>query len=623
MTKVSFSTPVGAELAATGVRYRVWAPDNRKVEVCVENGGGTRHLTLVPLEGGFHEAHDLYGRAGERYRFRLDDGPLTPDPASRSQPEGVFGPSEVVNPDAYTWRVPHWKRPAWRGRVIYELHVGTFTPEGTFAAAKARLRELVDLGVNTIELMPVAAFPGTRNWGYDGVFPFAPAACYGPPDALRDLVDAAHEHGLSVMLDVVYNHLGPVGNPLPAFGGCYFHPARQNPWGAALNFDGPQSGPVRAFFLQNACMWIDEYRFDGLRLDSIHSITDESPVPLVAAIATEVHRRGAWVVGEDERNLASVLAPREHGGFGLDGVWADDFHHSVRVALTEQRESHFASFSGDAAEIAATLLRGWYYSGQYYPHWQRARGTPTPQCAPESFVLCISNHDQVGNRPLGDRPHHGRAHAAYRAASLLLCLAPGTPMLFMGQEWAASTPFQFFCEHPGEAGRKVAGGRLAELQRFGLEIDDRTKSAMRDPQDEAAFAASKLRWDERANPPHAGMLALYRDALRLRIEHPVFQSAPRDRWTAWPVRDTAVAVRWRQPEGDWLLLVALRAVGELAFLPEGELRAPVDRRWELQLGTNAAVYGGGADAVAESDERGFRLATPGAALFRAPVARAS
>jgi maltooligosyltrehalose trehalohydrolase len=621
--RVSVPAAVGAEIAGSGVRYRVWAPDNRKVELCVENHAGARNVAFVPLEGGFHEVQDIYGRAGDRYRLRLDDGPLTPDPASRSQPEGVFGPSEVVDPDAYPWRTPNWRRPAWRGRVIYELHIGTFTPDGTFAAAKMRLRELVELGVNTIEIMPLAAFPGSRNWGYDGVFPFAPAVCYGPPDALRDLIDAAHEQGLAVMLDVVYNHLGPVGNPLPAFGGCYFHPARQNPWGAALNFDGPQSGPVRAFFIQNACMWIDEYRIDGLRLDSIHSITDESPVPLVAAIAAEAHRRSAWVVGEDERNFANVLVPQVQGGFGLDGVWADDFHHSVRVALTGQRESHFASFTGDAAEIAATLLRGWYYSGQYYPHWQRARGTPTPNCAPEAFVLCLSNHDQVGNRPLGDRLHHGREHAAYRAASLLLCLAPGTPLLFMGQEWAASTPFQFFCEHPGEAGRKVAGGRLAELQRFGLQIDDQTRTAMRDPQDEQAFAVSKLNWEERARAPHAATLALYRDALRLRAGHAVFQSASRDRWTAWPVRETAVAVRWRQPEGDWLLLVALRAVGELALDLEGELRPPTERHWELQLASNAESYGGETGAKAESDERGFRLSTPGAVLFRAPVARAT
>ncbi len=615
-------TPVGAELDSTGVRYRVWAPDNRKVEVCVEGPGGARHLALVPLAGGFHEAHDLYGRAGDRYRFRLDDGPLAPDPASRSQPEGVFGPSEVVDPGAYTWRASRWKRPSWRGRVIYELHVGTFTPEGTFASAKARLRDLVDLGVNTLELMPVAAFPGGRNWGYDGVFPFAPAACYGPPAALRDLVDAAHELGLSVMLDVVYNHLGPVGNPLPAFGGCYFHPTRHTPWGAALNFDGAQSGPVRAFFLQNACMWIDEYRFDGLRLDSIHSITDESPVALVAAVAAEVQRRGAWVVGEDERNFASVLAPRERGGFGLDGVWADDFHHSVRVALTGQRESHFGSFKGDAAELAATLLRGWYYCGQYYPHWQRARGTPTADCTPDAFVLCVSNHDQVGNRPLGDRLHHGREHAAYRAASLLLCLAPGTPLLFMGQEWAAGTPFQFFCEHPGEAGRKVAGGRLAELQRFGLEIDERTRNAMPDPQDEAAFTASKLDWAERARPPHTGMLALHRAALRLRDQHPIFQSPPRDCWTAWPAHDAVVAIRWRQPEGDWLLLVALRAAGELTLGAAGELKAPAERRWELELASNAAAFAGEDRLAAAVEAEGFRLSTPGAALFRAPVLRA-
>ncbi len=452
--------PLGAAVGAAGVTFRRWAPDHARGGVAIAARDSSRRL--LPLEAeseGFFSGSDPDGRAGDTYRYVLEGQEPLPDVASRFQPEGVFGPSAGVDPLAYAWRHPGWRRPAFHGRVVYELHVGAFTSGGTFRAAIGQLEHLVALGVDTIELMPVADFPGRWNWGYDGVMPFAPARCYGTPDDFRALVDAAHGRGLAVVLDVVYNHPGPAGNHFTRYAAAYFNAAADTPWGASWNLDGDRSGPVREFFRQNAACWLDEFRLDGLRLDATHAIADRSPRHLCAEIADLAHARGAFVIAEDERNAAAVVAAEAPSDWGFDAVWADDFHHSIRVALTGQRESYFGSFEGTPEECADILNHGWKYRGQHFPHWGRRRGSPSQRIPPEKFVVCLSNHDQVGNRPLGDRLPQGFSAAAARAAAMLLCLCPYTPMLFMGQEWSAATPFLFFTDHEPELGGKIDAGR--------------------------------------------------------------------------------------------------------------------------------------------------------------------
>lgn len=602
----------GAVPRANGVFYRVWAPARRRLRVRIESRDGTRALPMEQVEDGYWEATDPFGRAGDLYRYVLDDVAL-PDPASRFQPRGVEGPSEVVDPAAFEWRRSSWRRPAWRGRVIYEMHVGAFTPEGTFAGAARRLDDLVELGINTVQLMPVADFAGARNWGYDGVMPYAPARCYGRPDDLRAFVDAAHARGLAVVLDVVYNHLGPSGAVLARYAEDYFHSSKHTDWGRTLNFSEPA---VRAFFVGNACMWLDEYRFDGLRLDATHAMEDDSATHIVAEIAAAARKRGAFTIAEDDRNEARVITPAGAGGWGVDGVWADDFHHSARVALTRQRASYFSSFSGRVEECVRVLRSGWLYEGQHSPHHGRARGTPARHRPPEQFVHCISNHDQVGNRPLGERLNDSVSPESYRALSMLLCLSPYTPMLFMGQEWAAGTPFVFFTDLPPDVGAGVAEGRRREFARQKAGHDARTLAAMPDPQDERAFLRSKLDWAEHARPPHAEVLALYRACLRLRAATPVFRNPPRERWAVEQVADNAFALRWRDEDGDWLLLVGLEP--GLSTVPEtGFVACTPGRRWRKRLASNDGLFGGdGPGGAIRFDHDRLVFPTPGAVLLR-------
>jgi maltooligosyltrehalose trehalohydrolase len=399
-------------------------------------------------------------------------------------------------------------------QVIYELHVGTFTEEGTFDAARHRLPALAELGVTCIELMPVAAFAGSHGWGYDGVALFAPHAPYGTPDELQRFVDEAHGLGLSVMLDVVYNHFGPSGNYLSAFSARYFSENVHNAWGQAPNFAEPA---LRELVLQNARHWLVEYGFDGLRLDATHAIIDDaSPKHILAELAELAHglvpRR--FVVAEDERNLASLVTEQ-----GLDAVWADDFHHQLRVTLTGERAGYYAAYEPSAQGIADAINRGWLYTGQRSPLTGEPRGTPTHGLPAEALVYCIQNHDQIGNRALGDRLAHGEA---FRAASLLLLFLPMTPLLFMGQEWAASTPFQYFTDHDPDLGKLVTEGRRREFAAFVENV-----LQVPDPQTPDTFHASKLRWEERDRPEHAKTLSLYQQALELRRTDPVLSGSGR------------------------------------------------------------------------------------------------
>ncbi len=597
--------PLGAHVDADGVSYCVWAPDQSNVLALIERKGTTTELALERDEQGFWRGRDPYGRAGDLYQFRLDGNRRLPDMASRFQPQGVHGPSECIDPTKYRWRA-NWTRPAWRGQTSYELHIGTFTPEGTFRAAIKKLDHLCELGVDAIELMPVGDFAGDRNWGYDGVSLYAPARCYGRPDDLRALVDAAHARGLAVILDVVYNHLGPSGNYLAAYSTDYFNPSRTTPWGPALHLDGPNSAPVRAFLVGNAAYWFDEYRIDGLRLDATHAIPDESRPHLLEEITAAVHARGGFVIAEDERNSSELLRTAEGKGYDLDAAWSDDFHHQVRVALTGKRRGYFSSYGGTAAEVADVLAHGWTYRGQPFSFWQnKPRGGPCDHLPAKAFVLCIENHDQVGNRAKGERLEHLISPEQFRAATMLLCLSPYAPMLFMGQEWAASSPFQFFTDHEGELGRQVSAGRKREFAQSGLNHDG---DDVPDPQALSTFTDSKLDWAERDQSSHASVLALHRAVLRERRTWLSGAVLDRGRWQVHSAGDW-IAVRYTLPEGDRMLLVALNSAVPLGVEWPEAFRPPEGTGWHVVLHSNEPEFGGAAPTAIEAGE----LTGPGAA----------
>jgi maltooligosyltrehalose trehalohydrolase len=453
--------------------------------------------------------------AGTRYRYCVDGHGPFPDPASRWQPEGVHGPSEVCGGPSFFWSDRSWRGLPHKDLIIYELHVGTFTPAGTFAGVTERLADLVDLGVTAIELLPVADFSGQRNWGYDGVALFAPARCYGRPDDLRRLVDTAHRIGLAVILDVVYNHLGPDGNYLSHYDKDFFNP--RTAWGPGPNFSRSNA---REFVIENALYWLHEFHCDGLRLDATQAIVDTSRVHILAELAARVrasipHREVVLIV-EDSRNLAQLLRPVEASGWGYDGVWADDFHHQLRRLLAGDREGYYRDFRGNINDLAKTIRQGWFYCGQKSVCSGRPRGTDPAGLHPRQFVYCLQNHDQVGNRARGDRLHHVIDAAPYRAASALLLGLPHTPLLFMGQEWATSRPFQFFTDFPPTLGQRVTEGRRRDYGQFKEFSDPKMRNRIPDPQAESTYLASRLDWSERAREPFAAMYRFYRQLLRLR-----------------------------------------------------------------------------------------------------------
>jgi maltooligosyltrehalose trehalohydrolase len=578
--------PLGVRIEGGVARARVVAPDARRVEVVVE--GLPAPIALEPEDGGTFAGALPGVRAGARYRFRLDGGEPLKDPASRSQPDGVDGPSEVVDL-AFPWTDDGWPGLAADRLVVYEAHVGAATTEGTFDALARRLPELRALGFTAIELLPVASFPGRRNWGYDGVDLFAPAASYGGPAGLARFVDAAHAAGLGVILDVVYNHLGPHGNVLPRYVRSCFSERHGTPWGPALDFDGPGAAAMRALVLENVAMWTRDYHVDGLRLDATDAIVDTSTPHLLAEIG-EVAReaaspRRAVVIAEDARNDARIVAPIDRGGLGLDGVWADDLHHAVRRALTDERTGFAVDYDGSAAELARVLERGWLYEGRRSRRTGRPRGTPARDVPPERIVVSLQNHDQVGNRPGSRRLSADVSPAALRAATALLLLSPFTPLVFMGQEYGASMPFPFFTEHPRPLGRRVARARRREIASF-LGGSPRAVPSSQAP---ATFAMAKLDDRERAEPPHAALLALHRELLALRAGHPALAHRARGSFSARAVGRNAIVLERRGERGERaLVVVGLR----------GRVRVPVGARANVVLSTEAPRFGGRGGGVA-------------------------
>jgi maltooligosyltrehalose trehalohydrolase len=588
------------------VRWRVWAPGHQKLEVVLHDSRGQpgRVLPMTPEPGDCFGAVLEGQGAGTLYKLRVDGAGPFPDPWSRSQPHGVHGASEVVVPD-FEWTDAGWKGVSPEGLVIYEVHVGTATPEGTFESLIPRLHGLKELGVTALEIMPVADFPGRRNWGYDGVDLFAPTHAYGGPEGLRRLIDAAHARGLAVLIDAVYNHFGPDGNYLRCYSPHYFTGRHHTPWGDAVNYDGEGSAYVRSLVLSNVEMWIRDYHADGLRLDAAHAIVDEGTPHLLTEIAERARAaapgRRVLVIAEDERNERRLLLPASEKGHGLDGVWADDFHHQLRRAFAGDSEGYYQDYTGSTEDIARTLNQGWYYQGQTSKNLGHARGTKSDGLPPYGFVLCIQNHDQVGNRAFGERLGQDVSPAAFRAMSTVLLTAPYTPLLFMGQEWNASTPFLYFTEHNAELGKLVTEGRRKEFAGFakfaGAEVPD--------PQAEDTFNRSKLDWSEADKPEHAGVRALYRELLRLRASEPSLREAKRGGYEARALGPDALLLERRGGGQRLQVLVCVRGTLEHR-VPEGA---------ELVLWTEAPRFGGTTE-TAPLQGGTLRLVGPSAAMVR-------
>jgi maltooligosyltrehalose trehalohydrolase len=472
---------------------------------------------------------------GALYELWLDDRRY-PDPYARFLPRGVNGPAMVIEP-RHRWQNGPGVELAPAARVIYELHVGTFTAEGTFLSAVERLPYLADLGITVVQLMPVSAFSGKRGWGYDGVAHFAPHAAYGAPDELRRLVDAAHGLGMAVVLDVVYNHFGPAGNYLAAFSPEYFAKDVQTPWGDGPDFRHPA---MRRYLLDNARAWLTDFRFDGLRLDATHAISDSSKTHILAELAAITHSLSPkkFLIAEDDRNDAELTKTT-----GIDAQWADDFHHAAHVTATGERDGYYSCYTPGAGTLEKALNGGWLYQGQVYPDTGKPRGTSTSGMTAESFVYCLQNHDQIGNRAFGDRLDHTAGADKCRALSTILLFAPMTPMLFMGEEWSASTPFQYFTDHDADLGEKISRGRREEFRTFSAFSDAAARARIPDPQAESTYQRSKLRWEERAEPHHTRTLEHYRALLRLRRDDAVMQVSSREKFQASAVGDLLICRR--------------------------------------------------------------------------------
>jgi malto-oligosyltrehalose trehalohydrolase len=543
--------PCGAQLEADGrVRFRLWAPAARRVELCLEEPDA-----VLPLEAHADGWHELLTTAapGRRYRYRIDDGPQVPDPASRFQPQGVHGPSEVVDPRAFPWQDAGWRGRPWQETVVYELHVGSFTPQGGYAGVMERLDHLATLGVTALELMPLAAFPGHHGWGYDGVLPYAPHAAYGRPEELKALVQAAHRRGLMVLLDVVYNHFGPEGNYLHLYAPAFFSSRHHTPWGAALNFDGEDSGPVRDFFIHNALYWLEEYHLDGLRLDAVHAIADDSQPDILEELAARVQarfggERTVHLVLENDHNAARYLE-RDYRA-----QWNDDLHHALHVLLSGETVGYYADYAdAPARHLGRCLAEGFAYQGEPSPFRDgQPRGEPSGHLPPDAFVGFLQNHDQVGNRARGERITRLAEPAAVQAAMTVLLVAPAIPLLFMGEEWGCRQPFSYFCDFGPELAAQVAAGRRREF----AALHDLGAAPLPDPGAADTFTRARLDWTAAATPAGRLWQARVQELLSLRRHWlvPRLAGAGGGRYRLLAPR--AVQVDWRLGGSSALHLLA-------------------------------------------------------------------
>ena len=601
---------LGATCLGDGAcRFEIWAPNATKVEVLLGDPV-TQSLALTPMDRGYHLGTVSGVSPGARYRFRLDDGLERPDPASRWQPHGVHGASAVYDA-TYSWTDGGWRGLPLKHYVIYELHVGAFTLEGTFAGVEDHLASLRALGITAVEIMPVAQFPGRRNWGYDGVYPFAVQNSYGGPAALKHLVNAAHAEGLAVVLDVVYNHLGPEGNYLRDFG-PYFTTRYQTPWGSALNFDGAHSDEVRRFFIENALQWVDEFHVDALRLDAIHAIVDNSANPFVRELADAVHDRARLldraihVIAETDANDYRVCRPSELGGLGCDGQWSDDLHHALHGLLTSERAGYYADF-GTLDQAAVGLRDGYVFQGQYSSFRHRRHGSSSGSLIPEQFIVCAQNHDQVGNRMMGDRLASLVSFETTKLIAGVIILSPFVPLLFMGEEYGETAPFQYFVEHSDAALiEAVRRGRRAEFAAFAWQ------GAAPDPQDPQTFSRSRLDHSLAASGRHLILREFHGELLRLRSVIPALTVPEGFGHTVTPIPGTSVVVMTRTKQGDCALVYLNFGEEESSIQPrESHVNA------ELLLNSADPRWGGPGSLDSTTEASGtLRLAPRSLAVFR-------
>lgn len=606
---------LGATIRAGGVQFRVWAGHHRKVTVVLSATSQT--YELHPEGKGYFSALIPGLGAGTRYWYQLDGGVLLPDPCSRSQPEGVDGPSEVI------WLNFDWNDQTWQGipreeLILQEIHVGTATSEGTFEALIPKLPHWKQLGITALELLPVGQFPGDRNWGYDSAYPFAPAAAYGGARGLQRLVNAAHLCGLAVLLDVVYNHVSPEGNHWREFGSDYFSPNQDTPWGDALNYTLPDGHATRALILANALEWIHTYHLDGLRVDATHEMEDESNPHVLQALTTAIHRtlpanRHVILIAEDAKRDPKILTPTEQDGYGFDAVWRDDFHHHLHRALTGEQQGYYADYHGTVPEIARVLQTGGTAATDSRNSASPAN-KPVARFHPSAYVCYLQNHDQVGNRPCGERLTSLTTAECYRAASTLLLLSPFTPMLWMGQEWGASTPFYYFTDYQGSEADRVDARRAGELSAFPQMHDPAQRSQLPHPQASETFAASKLWWHELQKPYPQQSLRLYQHLLTLRKHHPAIRGGQWHTFEAMPLASHGIVMLYRKPPSPALLVIVnLQATlhFDLQTLP---VPTSAETDWQLCLTTEADCYGGTKENLYQNGT-GYALCTPGAVVF--------
>jgi maltooligosyltrehalose trehalohydrolase len=619
MNRLVRRLPIGAEPQTDGsTHFRVWAPDPQQLALVIDRGNRLEDVPMTREADGYYSAEATNAAHGTRYWYRID-GDLVADPASRFQPEGPFGPSQVVDPSRFTWRAREWRGVTADRRIVYEMHIGTFTPDGTWRAAMERLPELAAIGITVLEVMPVSEFPGRFGWGYDGVFPYAPTRLYGDPDDFRAFIEHAHGLGLGVILDVVYNHLGPDGCVFARYSKNYFTKRYANEWGEALNFDAQDAAPAREYWCRNAGYWIDEFQLDGLRLDATQTIHDYSDEHILACVAKQAHAaargRPLFLVAENESQQVRLVQPLHDGGFGLDAVWNDDYHHSALVALTGRREAYYSDYTGTPQELISAAKYGYLFQGQRYAWQKQSRGTPTRGVPSAAFVNFIENHDQVANSSDGSRVRAQTTPGRYRALMTLTLLMPGTPLIFQGQEFGSTSPFLYFADHNPELAAAVRKGRAEFVKQFASLATPAIQQRLAAPDDEQTFQRSKLDWSEFEH--NAPWRQLFADLLTLRSREAAFASVAQPHVDGAVLAAEAFVLRFftSNAADERLLLINLGPDLVRPSFAEPLVAPPDDYDWKMQWCSESPEYGGGGVPDVTGPD-GWRLTAHSAVVLR-------